>query len=191
MKPYPLIDGLLHPVLQVGMPRAPRQGPAGRGQRAGGTESHEPRHSTKRRDRGKQAAGGRPGNSRTVGRPSCRSAGGHERNNRSSQRTRRDKNGLGQQTERGSRVDGRDPRWSTQRAMASPAFVERYASRHRGRPRIGIMPSQSQEVRPQMVSGTLSHPAIIAADLWERVQRRREAAATALRGKCPVNPSSI
>jgi len=46
------------------------------------------------------------------------------------------------------RADARDPRWSTQRAVGSPAFMAPYVPRRRGRPRIGIMPSQNQEVRP-------------------------------------------
>jgi len=43
-------------------------------------------------------------------------------------------------------VDGRDPRWTTHRAVGSPAFVARYAPRRRGRPKSGAMPSQNQEV---------------------------------------------
>jgi hypothetical protein len=35
-----------------------------------------------------------------------------------------------------------------QRAVGSLAFVARYVPRRRGRPRIGIMPSQHQGVRP-------------------------------------------
>ncbi len=38
-------------------------------------------------------------------------------------------------------------RWSTQRAVGSPAFMALYVPR-RDRRRIGIMPSQNQEVRP-------------------------------------------
>ena len=37
------------------------------------------------------------------------------------------------------RAEARDPRWTTQRAIGSPAFVSQYVPR-RGRPRIGIMP---------------------------------------------------
>jgi putative transposase len=44
-------------------------------------------------------------------------------------------------------ADARDPRWTTQRAMGSPAFVAPYVSR-RGRRRIETMPSQNHEVRP-------------------------------------------
>ena len=46
------------------------------------------------------------------------------------------------------RADTRDPRWSTQRAVGSPAFMVPYVPRRRGRPRIGTMPSQNHEVRP-------------------------------------------
>ena len=53
-----------------------------------------------------------------------------------------------------ARSEARDPRWATRRAVGSPAFLARYGPRRRGRPRIGIMPSQNQEVRPSMVSGT-------------------------------------
>lgn len=45
------------------------------------------------------------------------------------------------------RVDARDPRWSSQRAVGSPTFAARYLPRRRGRPRIGTMPSQNHEVR--------------------------------------------
>jgi putative transposase len=45
------------------------------------------------------------------------------------------------------RADARDPRWSTQRAVGSPTFMAPYVPR-RGRRRIGIMPSQNQQVRP-------------------------------------------
>jgi len=43
-------------------------------------------------------------------------------------------------------ADGRDPRWTTQRAVGSPAFVAQYAPRRRGRPRIDPMPSSNQPV---------------------------------------------
>jgi len=43
-------------------------------------------------------------------------------------------------------ADGRDPRWTTQRAVGSPAFMARYAPRRRGRPKSGAMPSQNQEL---------------------------------------------
>ena len=46
------------------------------------------------------------------------------------------------------KADARDTRWSTQRAVGSPAFVARYVPRRRGRPRSGTMPSQNHEVRP-------------------------------------------
>ena len=46
------------------------------------------------------------------------------------------------------RADARDPCWSTQRAVGSPAFVAPFAPRRRGRPRSGTRPSQNQEVRP-------------------------------------------
>ena len=36
VKPYPLVEDLVRPVLRFGMPRAPRQGPAGRWQVAAG-----------------------------------------------------------------------------------------------------------------------------------------------------------
>ena len=52
------------------------------------------------------------------------------------------------------RADGRDPCWSTQRAVGSPAFVAPYVPRRRGRPKSGTRPSQNQAVRPKMVSGT-------------------------------------
>ena len=45
------------------------------------------------------------------------------------------------------RADARDARWTTQRAVGSPAFMAPYAPR-RGRRRIGTMVSQYQEVRP-------------------------------------------
>ncbi|MEI8189494.1 MAG: hypothetical protein WCI75_07230, partial [candidate division NC10 bacterium] len=45
------------------------------------------------------------------------------------------------------RADARDPRWTTQRAVGSPAFMVPYVPR-RGRRRIGVMPSQNQWVRP-------------------------------------------
>jgi putative transposase len=38
-------------------------------------------------------------------------------------------------------ADGRDPRWTTQRAVGSPAFVARFAPRRRGRPKSRGMPS--------------------------------------------------
>ena len=44
------------------------------------------------------------------------------------------------------RADARDPHWSTQRAVGSPAFMAPCVPR-RGRRRIGFMPSQNQEVR--------------------------------------------
>jgi putative transposase len=43
-------------------------------------------------------------------------------------------------------ADAHDPRWSTQRAVGSPAFMVSYVPR-RSRRRIGTMPSQHQEVR--------------------------------------------
>jgi hypothetical protein len=43
VKPYPLVEDLLRPVLRIGMPRASRQGPAGRRQLAEGRRSSEPR----------------------------------------------------------------------------------------------------------------------------------------------------
>jgi putative transposase len=46
-----------------------------------------------------------------------------------------------------ARADARDPRWSTQRAVGSPAFMAPYVSR-RGRRRTGTMRAQNQEVRP-------------------------------------------
>jgi hypothetical protein len=51
------------------------------------------------------------------------------------------------------RADMRDPRWTSQRAVGSHAFVARYTPRRRGRPRNGTVPSQNDEVRPQVVSG--------------------------------------
>ena len=45
------------------------------------------------------------------------------------------------------RADARDPRWTTQRAVGSPAFMAPYVPR-RGRPRIQTMPSQNQEFKP-------------------------------------------
>ncbi len=44
------------------------------------------------------------------------------------------------------RADARDPRWTTQRAVGSPAFVARYVPR-RGRRRIGTRSPQNQGVR--------------------------------------------
>ncbi len=43
------------------------------------------------------------------------------------------------------RAEARDPHWTTQRAIGNPAFVSQYVPRH-GRPRIGTMPEQNQEV---------------------------------------------
>ena len=45
------------------------------------------------------------------------------------------------------RADARDPRWTTQRAVGSPALMGPYV-RRRGRRRIETMPSQNQEVNP-------------------------------------------
>ena len=45
------------------------------------------------------------------------------------------------------RADARDARWTTQRAVGSPAFMAPYVPR-RGRRRIETMPSQNQEVKP-------------------------------------------
>jgi putative transposase len=45
-------------------------------------------------------------------------------------------------------ADARDPRWTTQRAVGSPAFMAPSVPRRRGRPRIGARPSQNQQVRP-------------------------------------------
>ena len=45
------------------------------------------------------------------------------------------------------RAEARDPRWTTQRAMGSPAFLAPSVPR-RGRRRIETMPSQDHEVRP-------------------------------------------
>jgi hypothetical protein len=47
-----------------------------------------------------------------------------------------------------------DARWTTPRAIGSPAFMAPYAPR-RGRRRIETMPSQNHEVRHAMVSGTI------------------------------------
>ena len=44
------------------------------------------------------------------------------------------------------RADGRDARWSTQRAVGSPAFVAPYLPGRRGRPRFRTTPSQNREV---------------------------------------------
>ena len=46
------------------------------------------------------------------------------------------------------RVDARDPRGTPRRAVGSPAFLARSLPGQRGRPRIGIMPSQNQGVTP-------------------------------------------
>jgi putative transposase len=43
-------------------------------------------------------------------------------------------------------ADGRDPRWTTQRAIGSPAFMAPYVPK-RGRRRLETMPSQNQEVK--------------------------------------------
>jgi hypothetical protein len=45
-------------------------------------------------------------------------------------------------------ADGRDPRWTTQRALGRPASVTRYAPRRPGRPRLARTPSQNQGVAP-------------------------------------------
>ncbi len=44
-------------------------------------------------------------------------------------------------------ADARDARWTTQRAVGSPAFMAPYVPR-RGRRRIETMPSQNQELKP-------------------------------------------
>ena len=46
------------------------------------------------------------------------------------------------------RVDARDPRWSTRRAVGSPAVLARSRPGRRGRPGSGIMPAQNQGVKP-------------------------------------------
>ena len=51
------------------------------------------------------------------------------------------------------RAEARDPHWTTQRPIGSPAFLAPSVPR-RGRRRIETMPSQNQECKPQMVSGT-------------------------------------
>jgi hypothetical protein len=44
-------------------------------------------------------------------------------------------------------ADARDARWTTQRAVGSPAFTAPYVPR-RGRRRMGTMPSQNQDLKP-------------------------------------------
>ena len=46
-----------------------------------------------------------------------------------------------------AQADARDARWTTQRAVGSPAFMAPYVPR-RGRRRSETMPSQNQEVQP-------------------------------------------
>jgi len=43
-------------------------------------------------------------------------------------------------------AESRDPQWTTQRAVGTPAFVARYARPRRGRPQSASMPSQNQVV---------------------------------------------
>ncbi len=45
------------------------------------------------------------------------------------------------------RAEARDPHWTTQRAIGSPAFMAPYVSR-RGRRRNETMPSHNQEFEP-------------------------------------------
>ncbi len=44
-------------------------------------------------------------------------------------------------------ADARDPRWTAQRAVGSPAFVAQYVPRPRGQPRIWKHPSENHRVR--------------------------------------------
>ncbi len=46
------------------------------------------------------------------------------------------------------RADARDPRWTTQRAVGSPAFVAQYVPRPRGRPRIETPPGRFRGIGP-------------------------------------------
>ena len=46
------------------------------------------------------------------------------------------------------RVDGRDPRWTTARAVGSDTFIAPYQSRRRGRPRVGRVPPENRSVSP-------------------------------------------
>jgi len=43
-------------------------------------------------------------------------------------------------------ADGRDPCWTTDRAVGSPAFVARFGPRRRGRPKSSTVPAQNREV---------------------------------------------
>jgi putative transposase len=45
-------------------------------------------------------------------------------------------------------ADGRDPRWTTDRAVGSAAFVAQYAPRPRGRPKSGAATTQNQSLTP-------------------------------------------
>jgi len=45
-------------------------------------------------------------------------------------------------------ADGRDPRWTMQRAVGSAAFVARYVPRRRGRPKSGGVTTQNQYLTP-------------------------------------------
>lgn len=46
------------------------------------------------------------------------------------------------------RADSRDPRWTTQPAVGSPAFVAPFLRRRPGRPKLARVPVQNQAVRP-------------------------------------------
>ncbi len=100
----------MRPVLRVGMPRAPRQGPAGRGQ--GADNSWQVAAGSWQQAEGTAEPSNRrtavPLYCRTVEPSYCRTAVEHERNDRSRQRTIGDKNGRVLQTER--RAPGRCPR---------------------------------------------------------------------------------
>jgi len=44
-------------------------------------------------------------------------------------------------------ADGRDPRWTTHRAVGSPAFLARHARRRPGRPKVAEPPRNTNQVR--------------------------------------------
>jgi len=110
VKPSPVVEDLVRPVLRVGMPCAPRQGPAGRGQ--GAENSWQVAAGSWQHAEGTAEPSNRrtavPLNCRTVEPSYCRTAVEHERNDRFRQRTTRDKTGRVLQTER--RSPGRCPR---------------------------------------------------------------------------------
>jgi putative transposase len=58
-------------------------------------------------------------------------------------------------------ADGRDPRWTTDRAVGRAAFVAPYVRPRGGRPKSGGGPLQSPEIAPSLVSGTIFSVGVI------------------------------